>query len=135
MSLGHNLEKGRVKAEMKEVKRWIKKKNIKKPGTDTAWFTIRWVTFNPKRYAMTSSEVKDEIRKWMKKSRAVIENEYDVIYAKASRAGRATTGYKTEYMICVKPFANTIFVIPKKHRKEARKIISELTVDGNFTFN
>ena len=115
---------------MFSVKWYYKSQSYKKPGTNKPWFTLRWITFKNNK-AMSGDNVKNEIRKIMKKSKATLDNEYDVIYARAFKVGKFNN-VRTEYSTCVKPFANTIFVIPKKNRKEARKAISELSVKGNF---
>lgn len=115
-----------------KVKYWVKSETIRKPETDKAWFTLRWVTFNPRKFTLNADDVKDIMRKKMKKSKEMLETEYDVIYARATKEGRGDN-VRTDYSICVKPFSNTIFLIPNKHRKEARKAISELSIKGNFT--
>ena len=114
------------------VRYWVKSQSFKKEDSGAPWFTVRWVTFNPRKFTLNADDVKDIMRKKMKKSKDTLNNEYDVIYARASKAGRGAN-VRTDYSICVKPFANTIFVIPKSHRKEARKAISELSIKGNFT--
>ena len=87
-------------------------------------FTMHMIIFDPKKSAITSDEAKKIANTSMKISKARLKIEYDVIYAQAFKD---TMGRKkvTMFKPCTKTFANCIFVVPSKWRKEAKKAISE----------
>ena len=90
-----------------------------KEGTKQHKFTIRYVIFDPRKKAIHSDEAKALARKDMKISKVKMKDKYDVIYAKSSKAKR-----KLIFTICPKPESDTIFIIPKRFRSEARRVIA-----------
>ena len=103
--------------------------HVLQEGTKKSKFTMHYVIFDPKKKAVTGDEAKKMANAVMKISKQKLQDNYDVIYAQAykDRMGRQKV---TCFRPCTKIFANCIFVIPKKWRKEARKEIS-----GFFIFN
>lgn len=87
-------------------------------GTKKHKFTVRYVVFDPKK-AISSDEAKKLANKSMHITKREMSEKYDVMYAKSSKLKR-----KLIFTFCVKPEADTIFIIPKKYRKEARKVIT-----------
>ena len=103
--------------------------HVLQEGTKKSKFTMHYVIFDPKKKAVTGDEAKKMANAVMKISKQKLQDNYDVIYAQAykDRMGRQRV---TCFRPCTKIFANCIFVIRKKWRKEARKKISEF-----FIFN
>ena len=87
-------------------------------------YTMHYVIFDPKTNKVTGEDAKNLANAVMHISKARLKLEYDVIYAQAYKdfMGRAKV---TMYKTCTKAFANCIFVVPTKHRKDARKVINE----------
>ena len=103
--------------------------HVLEKGTKKSKFTMHYVIFDPKKKVVTADEAKNAANAVMKISKQKLRDNYDVIYAQAykDRMGRKSV---TCFNPCIKMFANCIFVIPKKWRKEARKQIQEF-----FLFN
>lgn len=98
--------------------------HVMKKGTKKSLFTMHCVVFDPRK-ALTGDQVKRRAnRGWMHISNKKLKENYDVIYALATKE---KMGRKKVWVFkpVVKPDANTIFVIPKKYRKEARKAIMD----------
>lgn len=103
--------------------------HVLEKGTKKSKFTMHYVIFDPKKKVVTADEAKNLANAVMKISKQKLKDNYDVIYAQAykDRMGRKSVMC---FKPCTKIFANCIFVIPKKWRKEARKAIQEY-----FVFN
>ena len=85
-------------------------------GTKKHKFTVRFIIFG--KQAITTDEAKKLANRSMHVTKRELAEKYDVIYGKASKSKR-----KIAFTLCAKPEANTIFIIPKKHRREAKKVI------------
>lgn len=105
----------------------IGKVNVRKTGKQP-WFTIRFINFNPKKMFVGTPEAKDIFRKQMHCSKQKMKDEYDSVYATLIKIGRGKNKH-VEFQITTKNAADTIFIVPKKYRKEAYKyIVNELVL-------
>lgn len=85
-------------------------------GTKKHKFTVRFIVFG--KQAITTDEAKKLANRSLHITKRELAEKYDVLYGKCLKKGR-----KIAFALCVKPEADTIFIIPKKYRKEAKKVI------------
>lgn len=90
-----------------------------------SWFTVYYFGFNPKKNALNRDDVLTFVARVKKAAKAKINAEYDVVYGKCSKHRRKDGTYLT-FVICPKPEADFVFVFPKKWRKEAKSMISQV---------
>ena len=100
---------------------------IVKDGTKKILYTLRFVRFNPKKKFVGTPEAKDLFRKEMHISKKRMTEEYDSIYATVIKLGRGKSKH-VEFNVVPKSAADIIFIVPKKHKKEAYKSIQEIEV-------
>ena len=91
------------------------------------YYTIRFFIFDPKKYFIGTDEAKDICRKEMRCSKKKIKEEYDSIYAVWMKVGRGKNAH-IEFNKTTKTAANVIFIVPKKYRRDAYKIINNFTL-------
>lgn len=103
----------------------INKIQVLKEDTNQNMYTIRWAMFDPKKHFISTQEAKDASRKELHCSKKKMTEEYDSIYATWIKVGRGKNAH-IEFNKTTKDAANTIFIIPKKYRRESYKIINNL---------
>lgn len=88
-------------------------------------FTIRYFVFNPKEVFIGTDTAKEVCRREMHCSKKKMTEEYDSIYGIWMKIGRGKNTH-IEFNKTTKNAANIIFIVPKKHRKEAWKVINTM---------
>ena len=91
---------------------------ISKPGYKKNLYTVYFIIFDPKKHFVGTDEIKDFLRKERHLSKAKVKDEYDTVFATWEKAGIGRRRH-IEFSISPKQAANTIFVFPKKYRKDA----------------
>ena len=93
-------------------------------GKRKSKYTMDYVIFDPRGRNLTGEEAKRLVDKRRKIGMTRMNEEFDIIYTQAYKdylGKKKATFFKP----CTKAFANCIFVVPKKWKKEAKKIISD----------
>ena len=111
---GKKEEKGTIKA-------------YKTESSKKVWFSVHFIKFGKK--AINSEEMLVDLARHLKKGKAKIRETHDVLYAKATKHRRRFGDVYWTFVICPKPEANIIFAFPKKHRKNAKDLISTIMLD------
>ena len=105
---------------------------VLKEGSESAInYTIRFFVFDPKKHFISTSEAKDLVRKEMHCSKKKMSEEYDSMYGIWIKIGRGKKAH-IEFNKTTKVAANVIFIIPKKHRREAWKHIGRIEIPYEF---
>ena len=105
---------------------------VLKEGSETAVnYTIRFFVFEPKKHFISTQEAKDLCRKEMHCSKKKMDDEYDSMYGIWLKIGRGKNSH-IEFNKTTKNAANVIFIIPKKHRREAWKHIGRIEIPYAF---
>ena len=104
-----------------KIEKWGVLKTHESENTKKSWFSIFW--FMP---AVNKSDAVLSIARQRKIAKATVADTYDIIYAKANRHRSSKRGIYYTFLICPKPLSNALFVFPKKHRKVAKEMISEI---------
>lgn len=94
-------------------------------------YTIRFFVFDPKKHFISTPEAKDLCRKEMHCSKKKMEEEYDSFYGVWMKIGRGKNAH-IEFNKSTKEASNVIFIIPKKHRREAWKTIGNVEIPYSF---
>lgn len=110
---------------IKKIMGKVFKVKVTKPGTKQVIFTLRIVTFDPKKHFVGTDEAKEFWRKEDRISKAKIKNEFCSIFAASTVVGRGKTKH-LEFNKTTKDAANTIFIVPTKYRQKAYKEIQNL---------
>ena len=92
---------------------------IKKAGYKKNLYTVYFIIFDPRKYFVGTDEIKDILRKERHISKAKVKDEYDTVFATWEKVEYSGRKKHIEFTISPKQAANTIFVFPKKHRKDA----------------
>lgn len=100
-------------------------------GKKRSKYTLDYVIFDPKKEPVTGDDAKRLAATRRKISKAKMKEDFDVIYAQAYK-DRMERKKATFFKVCTKAFANCIFVVPKKWKKEAKTVINEYF---NFALN
>lgn len=100
-------------------------------GKRRSKYTMDYIVFDPKKNPQTGDDAKRIAAIRRKIGKAKMKEDFDVIYAQAYKI---LMGKKkaTSFSTCTKAFANCIFVVPKKWKKEAKAVINEYF---NFALN
>ena len=106
-------------------------KVLKKDSKKAIDYTIRFFVFDPKKHFVSTPEAKDLCRRDMHCSKKKMEEEYDSIYGVWLKIGRGKNAH-IEFNKTTKNAANVIFIIPKKHRREAWKHIGQIEIPYEF---
>lgn len=88
-------------------------------------YLVEYIIFDPKKKVPTAEEAKNVVRIRRRVSKAVMKENFDIIYAASkinSRKGKEVLSFTT----CKKAEADTIFVIPKKYKKVCKSVINDL---------
>lgn len=88
-------------------------------------FTIRYFVFDPKKHFIGTDIAKDVCRTEMHCSKKKMNEEYDSIYGVWMKIGRGKNTH-IEFNKSTKTAANIIFIIPKKHKREALKVLNQM---------
>ena len=96
----------------------LDKVEISKAGHKKNLYTLYFVVFDPKKHFVGTDEIKDMVRKKRHASKAVMKAEYDTLFATWEKVGIGRNRH-VEFNLSPKSAANTVFLFPKKHRKEA----------------
>lgn len=110
---------------IKKINEVIGKVSVVKDGTKKISYTLRFVRFNPNKHFVGTQEAKDIFRKMMHLSKKRMTEEYDSVYATVIKVGRGKSKH-FEFNVTPKSAADIIFIVPKKHRREAYKHIQEM---------
>lgn len=91
---------------------------IAKAGHNKNLYSLYFVIFDPKKHFVGTDEIKDMVRKKRHISKAKIKTEWDTIFATYEKAGTGRNRH-IEFNLAPKSAANTVFLFPKKWRKDA----------------
>ena len=100
---------------------------VTETGKKKILYSMNCFVFNPKKEFVGTDVAKDAIRKIKHCSKQKIKDEYTSIYATAIKIGRGKNLH-IEFNMTPKNAANTIFIVPKKWLKEARKDVIEIEI-------
>ena len=108
---------------------------VLKKGSKQHNYTIRFTIFDPKKYFVSTPEAKDACRKIMKCSKKKMTEEYDSMYGVWTKVGRGKNAHiEFNKIPTANTAANVIFIIPKKHRKDAYKMIYNIEIPWSSEF-
>lgn len=88
-------------------------------------YTMRFIPFDPGKKFISTPEAKDLCRKDMHCSKKKMAEEYDSMYGIFSKVGRGKNA-KIGFNRSTKDAANVIFVVPKKKRREAWRVLEDV---------
>ena len=92
---------------------------------------MRFIIFDPKKHFVSTPEAKDLCRKEMRCSKKKMDEEYDSLFASWIKVGRGKNMH-VEFNKSTKTGANVIFIVPKKHRREAWRVINTEEIPYSF---
>ena len=101
------------------------KVKVVKPGTKQILYTLRIITFDPKKAFVGTDDAKELWRKQDRIPKAKMKDEFCSIFAASTVVGRGKNKH-LEFNKTTKDAANAIFIVPIKYRKEAYKEIQNL---------
>ena len=96
----------------------LNKTEIAKAGYKNTLFSIYFVVFDPKKHFVGTDEIKDMFRKKRHMAKAKVKTEYDTIFATWEKVGWGKSRH-VEFNLTPKSAANTVFIFPKKYKKDA----------------
>lgn len=88
-------------------------------------YTMRFILFDPNKNFISTPEAKDLCRRDMHCSKKKMTDEYDSMYGLFSKVGRGKNT-KIEFNKSTKNAANVVFVVPKKKRREAWRVLDSV---------
>ena len=86
-------------------------------------YLVEYIIFDPKKKVPTAEEAKNIVRIRRRVSKAIMKENFDVIYALSKINSRKKV---LSFTTCKKVDADTIFVIPKKYKKVCKSVINDL---------
>ena len=96
----------------------LDKIEIAKAGYKRNLYSLHFIIFDPKKHFVGTDEIKDLFRKQRHMSKAKVKEEYDTIFGTWEKIGWGKSRH-IEFNLTPKSAANTVFLFPKKYRKEA----------------
>ena len=111
----------------------MSKIQVLKKGSKQHDYTIRFTIFDPKKNFVSTPEAKDACRRFLHCSKKKMVDEYDGFYGVWMKVGRGKNAH-IEFNKTTKQAANVIFIIPKKHRRDAYKIIGNIDLPWSSEF-
>ena len=101
--------------------------HVCKPGQKKSLYSMNCFVFNPKKHFIGSDVAKDAVRKIKHYSKQKIKDEYTAIYAVCLKVGRGKNTH-LEFNTSAKIAANSVFIVPKKWLRDARRAVIETEI-------